>query len=955
MDLKLKSIHIIRKQLMIEDQYIQPEEKYFNLINNFIMKTKLTFICMVVILTITTLGVLAKNAKTFIQKNKLELGANKYELLDTVIGVPIEHLRDKHSCGQLPMAYVHDTLYYQNFDSDSQGFIFQDLWSESFWHVSTTGAYSGQSYWCGIESLGGYDDFWEQTLTSPPISLSGTMSPVLTLMHNFSAEAMSGGYYTGFDAWDALNVRISTDGVNFTVIKPASGLSYSATSAYGFNLRFGKGMGGWTGSSGGWVAASFNMAEYSGHTVWLQFLFGSDQAYSHADDNSLFGWRVDNIKIKDGATTIFEDNAGDAGAAKFVAGGPGGPNPWHLTYNASVSPPRSAGCFDKNSGNYQAGMKAAWVSTPIAINDLPSFTQAMNIDFQYKGNLDPATLNGDINNGITFDCLILDVRCFKNGAWSYWNWMDFTNFIPGNFFGYNESNSNLSADLDVTNLIGSDSLQFRIIVLTQPDGNVVPPARVLIDDFILTSKSGFAGPKFGAFYNRITSVPEQERTAIVDSFMKTIPSFPLIEKKNFVYFLYRGNANTVNVPGDVNNFNAYASPMTRISGTNLWYLQGEFEADARLEYQYCIDGDNPIADPLNPRTIDGGFGPKSIFAMPDYIEPPEIEFYPDIPHGTLSSQTISSTILGNSRTIKIYLPPTYATAVNDSFPVVLFHDGDGYIDLAKANNVLDYLISRDSIRPVIGVFVPWVDRANEYAFDNTTNFESFIIDELMPIIDTQYRTRCDPASRAMVGISFGALIATQICYNHPESFGLCAPFSPAWFPNNRQVYNNIYNGPKKDLKIYLDWGTYEGSIMIDATLLKDKLIEKGYEITWNDWNEGHSWGSWRAHLDIALEYFFPTTDEIDDVRSQISDVGCSIYPNPLKQTTTFTYRLMKPAQVHLQVFNSLRMLVAEPLNEFQRNGEHKVVWNAADLPAGIYYCRLQAGKQISSVKIVKMK
>jgi hypothetical protein len=79
------------------------------------------------------------------------------------------------------------------------------------------------------------------------------------------------------------------------------------------------------------------------------------------------------------------------------------------------------------------------------------------------------------------------------------------------------------------------------------------------------------------------------------------------------------------------------------------------------------------------------------------------------------------------------------------------------------------------------------------------------------------------------------------------------------------------------------------------------------------------------------------------------------YPNPFTGSTTFTYKLTASAQVRLQVFNSLGVLVAEPLNEFKQNGEHKVMWNAESLPAGIYYCRLQAGKQEKSVKIIKLK
>ncbi len=79
------------------------------------------------------------------------------------------------------------------------------------------------------------------------------------------------------------------------------------------------------------------------------------------------------------------------------------------------------------------------------------------------------------------------------------------------------------------------------------------------------------------------------------------------------------------------------------------------------------------------------------------------------------------------------------------------------------------------------------------------------------------------------------------------------------------------------------------------------------------------------------------------------------YPNPFTGSTTFTYKLPESAQVRLQVFNSLGVLIAEPVNEFQQNGEHKVIWNAEGLPAGIYYCRLQAGRQEKSVKIIKLK
>jgi hypothetical protein len=46
-------------------------------------------------------------------------------------------------------------------------------------------------------------------------------------------------------------------------------------------------------------------------------------------------------------------------------------------------------------------------------------------------------------------------------------------------------------------------------------------------------------------------------------------------------------------------------------------------------------------------------------------------------------------------------------------------------------------------------------------------------------------------------------------------------------------------------------------------------------------------------------------------------------------------------------------MVSEPLNACQTKGKQKVVWNAENLPAGIYFYRIQAGKEVGGGKIVK--
>jgi hypothetical protein len=173
-------------------------------------------------------------------------------------------------------------------------------------------------------------------------------------MHNYSVEPPV-NVPAGGDAWDAITVRISTDGVTFNVIQPVGRYPYS--SAFGFYLYYGLGTAGWAGSSNGFVKPTFNLSAYAGKKIWIRFEFGSDEAGSYEKNSNFWGWRVDNIEITDGATRVFFDDAGDTGTAQFVAGGPGGPSLWHIANNAAVSAPNSVGCFDPATGSLTARYK----------------------------------------------------------------------------------------------------------------------------------------------------------------------------------------------------------------------------------------------------------------------------------------------------------------------------------------------------------------------------------------------------------------------------------------------------------------------------------------------------------------------------------------------------------------------------------------------------------------------
>lgn len=482
---------------------------------------------------------------------------------------------------------------------------------------------------------------------------------------------------------------------------------------------------------------------------------------------------------------------------------------------------------------------------------------------------------------------------------------------------------------------------------------------ILIFTFLLTLIGLTGAQTFQDFLNRVAAAPDSVKSAIVDSFMNAVPSFPYIEQDSLVHFLYRGNATSVSVPGDANGWDPNGFPMSRINGTDLWFYTRLFEPDARLDYKLVLNGSYWILDPLNPNQIMGGYGPNSELRMPAYIPPPEIEYYPDIPHGAIFDTVMVSPELGNSRHVKVYTPPGYA-ATADSFGVILFHDGLEYISLAHANNVLDYLIWKQRIRPVLAVFVPPVDRTPEYAGNKKMAFSHFIVNQVMAWVDGKYRTRRHPTDRATLGASNGGNIALFLGQNFPQVFGNIAAQSSNV---ETTISNGFQYGPMLNMRFYLDIGTYDIPVLIPRVQnLVQVLQTRGYPYQYRIYHEGHSWGNWRAHVDNALEMFFPGSAlSLADQSSLPRHFRLlQNYPNPFNGETNIRYQVLRPASVVLGIYNvrGQRVLFL-PLGQ-KLPGQYSVRWNARDatgrvLPSGVYFYRLSAGGESAARKLMLLR
>ena len=459
---------------------------------------------------------------------------------------------------------------------------------------------------------------------------------------------------------------------------------------------------------------------------------------------------------------------------------------------------------------------------------------------------------------------------------------------------------------------------------------------------------------FQDFLNRVNSAPDSLRMAIVDSFMNAADSFPHIEGDTLTHFIYRGSPSSATVPGDANGWDPAMFPMTRISATDFWYYSHEFEPDARLDYKFVLNGSSWILDPLNPYTCIGGFGPNSELRMPQYIMPPEIVEYPEIPHGTLHDTLFYSTNLNNSRTVRVYTPSGYEES-SEHYPVILVHDGLEYITLAKMDNVLDYLIAHQYIQPIIAVFVPPVNRTQEYAGNLMDEFTAFIVEELFPWVDARYRTLTDAPHRATLGASNGGNISLWLGVNHPEVFGNIAAQSSNVIS---AISNRLQEDPQLALQFYLDLGTYDISVLIPLLLnLVQILGQRDYEYQYIEFHEGHSWGNWRAHIDNALIMFFPgdSAAHLSPAQAPALFQLLQNHPNPFNATTTISFVLSEPRQVRLDVFDVQGRLVTTLVDSPMTSGVHEVKFDGSELSSGTYFCRIETPGFMQTRKMVLLK
>jgi len=354
-----------------------------------------------------------------------------------------------------------------------------------------------------------------------------------------------------------------------------------------------------------------------------------------------------------------------------------------------------------------------------------------------------------------------------------------------------------------------------------------------------------------------------QRQELVNRYVGGLSQAPITGETEAI-FLYQGAAQSVQVLGDMNNWDGQQAPaMSRLEGSDLWTWRGDFEPAARLDYRYLVDSHETTLDPLNPNTAPSPAGPNSELRMPGYQTPPGLgPASQAVPAGNLTSHTLDSEILGQTRTFQVYEPP--GQIVGQRLPVLFINGGSDYLNLIDTPAILDRLIAQRQIPPLLAVFITPINAQQEYALDEA--YAGFLAEELAPYIRQNFAASDDPAATAVLGNSLGGLAAVHALLTYLDVFGRAAAQSAPFGLLDEALIQRARRQQARpagaeERQIYLVVGSYETAIegeniLADNRQMAEALRQGGFNVVLDERPEGHSWGLWQGTLGQALSALF---------------------------------------------------------------------------------------------------
>ncbi len=242
--------------------------------------------------------------------------------------------------------------------------------------------------------------------------------------------------------------------------------------------------------------------------------------------------------------------------------------------------------------------------------------------------------------------------------------------------------------------------------------------------------------------------------------------------------------------------------------------------------------------------------------------------------GTVITREINSAALGDHiKNYSVYLPPNWCTL--DDLPLlVMLHGWSGdnrdWVEWGHLDDTATDLILAGEIKPLV-ILMPDGDNSfyvNSYEGD----YETYIVDELVSAVDTEFPTAATRESRSIGGLSMGGFGALYLGLHYSDMFSAIGIHSPALLTQEEDAPPYLYgydqelfdqNNPSRiialegwpdDMRFWIDTGTndvWKNGVYDLIPVLLDEHI--AYEM--HVWPGVHDWSYWGGHAADYLRFY----------------------------------------------------------------------------------------------------
>ena len=205
---------------------------------------------------------------------------------------------------------------------------------------------------------------------------------------------------------------------------------------------------------------------------------------------------------------------------------------------------------------------------------------------------------------------------------------------------------------------------------------------------------------------------------------------------------------------------------------------------------------------------------------------------------------------------RIYLPPCYDEMTDRRYPVLYLLHGQTYTDdqwiRLGAASITDELILSGESTPFIIVFPD--DRY--WNLPPGPGFGQRLVEELIPYIDSTYRTLPDRTHRAVGGMSRGAGWALRLGLSHWELFGTIGLHSLAVLQGDASEIREWLGKipPSSRPRVFMDVGDNDPELEM-ASRVESQFNDFGLTHEWHLYGGAHTEEYWSAHVEEYIQWY----------------------------------------------------------------------------------------------------